>query len=276
MNEYTKTINSVIGVIVKKEVKQLNKTLSAEDTRKRNISLQIAINREIEFVQSILDNAKVAAKDKKRFINKLLKMYVTEAENGKKINAKIIKKIRNSIINQIENYEIEVLKKKQKKIKAENVKKENFEAMLDKMMNIKEATQELAEKKKKILKATTLSKDGKIQVTKKLKEKKKSIKKIEKKAKIESTALVIQDDKFANRLKRTINDFCRKVQNLFKKSKQEKSFVFVEKNGTPSLLSQKSTSTNAFIKRVYVDMKKVGKIAVGNMEMNFADQNIKK
>jgi len=273
MNEYTKTINSVIGVIVKKEVKQLNKTLSAEDTRKRNISLQIAINREIEFVQSILDNAKVAAKDKKRFINKLLKMYVTEAENGKKINAKIIKKIRNSIINQIENYEIEVLKKKQKKIKAENVKKENFEAMLDKMMNIKEATQELAEKKKKILKATTLSKDGKIQVTKKLKEKKKSIKKIEKKAKVESTALVIQDDKFANRLKRTINDFCRKVQNLFKKSKQEKSFVFVEKNGTQSLLSQKSTSTNAFIKRVSVDMKKVKKLAAMNMN---APQGVRK
>ena len=118
-------------------------------------------------------------------------------------------------------------------------------------------------KKKTISKATTISKDGKVQITSKIKNKKlanklqTAIARHKEKVKMDELALVLQDDRFMNRVKRTINDFCRKVQSLFNTKKTEKSFKFVEDNGKTSVLTQKSTSANAFIKRVTVDVKKI-------------------
>lgn len=270
MKDYSKTINNVTKIIVDSELKSLNKTPSENVSKKRNMSLQIAINKEIEFIQSILTNAKVVEKDKDRFIKKILKMYATEAKNGNKISAKIIKKIRQEMINQIENYEIALLNKKQKNEKEKQAKKVNFEVAIDKMMLEKNKNKIEEIKKRTIKSATTISKEKKVHIASKLKNQKLSKKikanmaKRKKEEKKEITALVIQDDRFVNRIKRTINDFSRKVQNLFRKKQQEKSFMFVEESGRTSMLSQKSTSTNAFIKRVCVDMKKVSKLAAMN------------
>lgn len=263
MKDYTRVIDNIVKDIVDNEIKSLEKAPSENVTKKRNISLKIAINKEIEFIQNILSEAKVIEKDKERFVKKLLKLYSSESKNGNKISAKVIRQIRKNLIDEIENYEMALLNKKQK---TEKIKKENFEAKIDKLMAEKTKTKEEI-KKRCINKATTISKDRKVQITSKIKDKKlakkfkMAIARHKEKLKQEEMALVLQDDRFINRIKRTINDISRKLQSLFKTKNTEHSFKFVEENGKTSILSQKSTSENAFIKRVSVDVKKMKKLA---------------
>lgn len=288
MSEYSKLIDSVVSSILKREISSLSKKITAQELNKRNNSLQIVINREFDFVQSILENCDISKKEKNRLTKKILKMYVSESQKGNKINSKIIKQIRKEMINEIENSEIAELEKKPKINFAEMVKKAEFESKIDKMMQGQKETTNMAieksaaQKAKSIAGVTSLKQNIATPMVANIKQaakvgnaanvmKSKKVKKVEE----TSTALIIKEDKFINRLKRFANEFVRKVNTAFTKSKMEPSKIQAAKP-EESLLSKNTGSTNAFIKRVYVDMKKVNKIASGNMSLNIAGQNLKK
>lgn len=288
MSEYSKLIDSVVSSILKREISSLSKKITAQELNKRNNSLQIVINREFDFVQSILENCDISKKEKNRLTKKILKMYVSESQKGNKINSKIIKQIRKEMINEIENSEIAELEKKPKINFAEMVKKAEFESKIDKMMQGQKETTNMAieksatQKAKSIAGVTSLKQNIATPMVANIKqaakvEKAANVMKSKKVKKVEetSTALIIKEDKFINRLKRFANEFVRKVNTAFTKSKMEPSKIQAAKP-EESLLSKNTGSTNAFIKRVYVDMKKVNKIASGNMSLNIAGQNLKK